>query len=123
MLKAALCGSYVNLGCQADRDGALDNALNTFVTLLLSIPRQTSWTTPSSPDYALYMECLARTHGLPGHPRAAGVPVYPASIQACRLGGNLNYFTDTMVCYGLLCYACHIPFTSHGKSLTKWGRK
>ena len=66
MLKAALCGSYVNFGvfrslllCQSLHeqrilatatkvqispfrlygDEALDNALNTFVTLLLSIPQ------------------------------------------------------------------------------------
>ena len=40
MLKAALCGSYVNFGVfRPYGDEALDNALDTFVTLLLSIPQ------------------------------------------------------------------------------------
>ena len=40
MLKAALNGSYVNFGVfRLYGDEALDNALNTFVKLLLSIPQ------------------------------------------------------------------------------------
>lgn len=40
MLKAALCGSYVNFGVfRLYGDEALDNALNIFVKLLLSIPQ------------------------------------------------------------------------------------
>lgn len=40
MLKSALCGSYVNFGVfRLYGDEALDNALNTFVELLLSIPQ------------------------------------------------------------------------------------
>lgn len=40
MLKAALCGSYVNFGVfRLYGDEALDNALKTFVKLLLSIPQ------------------------------------------------------------------------------------
>lgn len=40
MLKAALCGSYVNFGVfRLYGDDALDNALKTFVKLLLSIPQ------------------------------------------------------------------------------------
>ena len=40
MLKAALCGSYVNFGVfRLYGDDALDNALNSFVKLLLSIPQ------------------------------------------------------------------------------------
>ena len=40
MLKSALCGSYVNFGVfRLYGDDALDNALNTFVKLLLSIPQ------------------------------------------------------------------------------------
>lgn len=39
MLKAALCGSYVNFGVfRLYNDEALDDALKTFVKLLLSIP-------------------------------------------------------------------------------------
>ena len=40
MLKAALCGNYVNFGSfRLYGDEALDNALNTFVKLLVSIPQ------------------------------------------------------------------------------------
>ena len=40
MLKAALSGSYVNFGVfRLYGDDALDNALNTYVKLLLSIPQ------------------------------------------------------------------------------------
>jgi len=40
MLKAALCGSYVNFGVfRLYGDEALDNVLNIFVKLLLSIPQ------------------------------------------------------------------------------------
>lgn len=40
MLKAALCGSYVNFGVfRLYGDETLDNALNIFVKLLLSIPQ------------------------------------------------------------------------------------
>lgn len=40
MLKAALCGNYVNFGVfRLYGDEALDNALNIFVKLLLSIPQ------------------------------------------------------------------------------------
>lgn len=40
MLKATLCGSYVNFGVfRLYGDEALDNALNIFVKLLLSIPQ------------------------------------------------------------------------------------
>ena len=40
MLKAALCGSYVNFGVfRLYGDEALDEALGTFVKLLLSIPQ------------------------------------------------------------------------------------
>ena len=40
MLKAALCGSYVNFGVfRLYNDEALDDALKTFVKMLLSIPQ------------------------------------------------------------------------------------
>merc|ERR1719203_2092859 len=49
MLKAALCGSYVNFGVfRLYGDEALDNALNTFVTLLLCIPQTRLWTMHST---------------------------------------------------------------------------
>ena len=109
MLKAALCGSYVNFGvfrsrinfdfsCWVNRnfdicdnntmflfrlygDEALDNALNTFVTLLLSIPQVFSFfawdlnlrstLSPQtdlldypklSQTYYVLLECLAQDH-------------------------------------------------------------
>ena len=41
MLKAALCGNYVNFGVfRLYGDEALDSALHTFVKLLLSIPQE-----------------------------------------------------------------------------------
>lgn len=53
MLKAALCGSYVNFGVfRLYGDETLDNALNTFVKLLLSIPQ--SDLLVSSTFYLLY---------------------------------------------------------------------
>lgn len=40
MLKSALCGGYVNFGVfRWYGDVALDDALNTFVKLLLSVPQ------------------------------------------------------------------------------------
>ena len=54
MLKAALCGSYVNFGVfRLYGDDALDNALNTFVKLLLSIPQSD----------LLVSACLNSVHG------------------------------------------------------------
>ena len=49
MLKAALCGSYVNFGVfRLYGDEALDNALNIFVKLLLSIPQSDLLVSPLS---------------------------------------------------------------------------
>lgn len=40
LLKAALCGGYVNFGVfRLYGDSALDDALNTFIKLLMSIPQ------------------------------------------------------------------------------------
>lgn len=53
MLKAALCGSYVNFGVfRLYGDDALDNALNSFVKLLLSIPQS---------DLLIILNCLRPT--------------------------------------------------------------
>lgn len=83
MLKAALCGSYVNFGVfRLYGDEALDNALNVFVKLLLSIPQSDLlvWSTEFGEDLVFYfmfvfqdypklsqtyyvlLECLAQDH-------------------------------------------------------------
>lgn len=64
MLKAALCGSYVNFGVfRLYGDEALDNALNTFVKLLLSIPQTDLLDYPKlSQTYYVLLDCLAQDH-------------------------------------------------------------
>ncbi|KAK9872641.1 hypothetical protein WA026_018776 [Henosepilachna vigintioctopunctata] len=64
MLKAALCGNYVNFGVfRLYRDEALDNALNMFVKLLLSIPQPDLLDYPKlSQTYYVMLECLAQDH-------------------------------------------------------------
>merc|ERR1719259_51095 len=64
MLKAALCGSYVNFGdFRLYGDEALDNALNIFVKLLLSIPQSDLLDYPKlSQTYYVLLECLAQDH-------------------------------------------------------------
>ncbi|EDO48742.1 predicted protein, partial [Nematostella vectensis] len=64
MLKAALCGGYVNFGVfNLYGDDALDNALNTFVKLLLSIPRTDLVEYPKvSQAYYALLEILAQDH-------------------------------------------------------------
>ncbi|KAL1122988.1 hypothetical protein AAG570_003312, partial [Ranatra chinensis] len=64
MLKAALCGSYVNFGVfRLYGDEALDNALKTFVKLLLSIPQSDLLDYPKlSQTYYVLLECLAQDH-------------------------------------------------------------
>lgn len=49
MLKAALSGSYVNFGVfRLYGDDALDNALQTFIKLLLSIPHSDLLVSPTA---------------------------------------------------------------------------
>lgn len=64
MLKLALCGSYVNFGVfRLYGDETLDNALNTFVKLLLSIPQSDLLDYPKlSTTYYVLLECLAQDH-------------------------------------------------------------
>lgn len=64
MLKAALCGSYVNFGVfQLYGDDALDNALQTFVKMLLSIPQSDLLDYPKlSQTFYVLLECLAQDH-------------------------------------------------------------
>ncbi|XP_037791669.1 exportin-7 isoform X1 [Penaeus vannamei] len=64
MLKAALCGNYVNFGVfRLYGDDALDSALHTFVKLLLSIPQSDLLVYPKlSQTYYVLLECLAQDH-------------------------------------------------------------
>ncbi|KAJ8981562.1 hypothetical protein NQ317_009822 [Molorchus minor] len=64
MLKAALYGGYVNFGVfRLYGDEALDNALNMFVKLLLSIPQSDLLDYPKlSQTYYALLECLAQDH-------------------------------------------------------------
>ncbi|XP_067656691.1 exportin-7-like isoform X2 [Haliotis asinina] len=64
MLKAALCGNYVNFGVfRLYGDDALDNALGMFVKLLLSISQNDLLDFPKlSQNYYGLLECLAQDH-------------------------------------------------------------
>merc|ERR1712141_460941 len=91
---------------------ALDNALNTFVTLLLSIPQTDLLDYPKlSQTYYVLLECLAQDHMAFLATLEPQVFLYilasiSEGLQA--LGGNLNYFTDTMVCTGCCATLDHI---------------
>ncbi|VVD01160.1 exportin-7 [Leptidea sinapis] len=64
ILKAALCGNYANFGVfRLYGDDALDNALNMFVKLLLSIPQSDLLFYPKlSQTYYVLLERLAQDH-------------------------------------------------------------
>ncbi|XP_028966380.1 exportin-7 [Galendromus occidentalis] len=64
MLKAALCGSYVNFGVfKLYGDSALDDALNTFIKMLTSIPQESLLSYPKlSQTYYVLLECLTQDH-------------------------------------------------------------
>jgi len=113
MLKAALCGSYVNFGVfRLYGDEALDNALNTFVKLLLSIPQTDLLDYPKlSQTYYVLLECLAQDHMsflATMEPQVFLYILSSISAGLTALGGNLNYFTDTMVCTGCCATLDHI---------------
>ncbi|XP_032806398.1 exportin-7 isoform X1 [Petromyzon marinus] len=65
ILKAALCGNYVNFGVfRLYGDSALDNALQTAVKLLLTIPHADLLNYPklSQSYYSPLLECLTQDH-------------------------------------------------------------
>ena len=80
-------------------DEALDNALNTFVKLLLSIPQTDLLDYPKlSQTYYVLLECLAQDHMAFLATLEPQVFLYilasiSEGLQA--LGGSLNYFTGT----------------------------
>ncbi|XP_074039038.1 ran-binding protein 16 isoform X1 [Leptinotarsa decemlineata] len=113
MLKAALCGSYVNFGVfRLYGDEALDNALNIFVKLLLSTPQSDLLDYPKvSQTYYVLLECLAQDHMTFLANLEPQVFLYVLSSISgglTALGGQLNNFTDTMVCTGCCATLDHI---------------
>ncbi|XP_023702744.1 exportin-7 isoform X3 [Cryptotermes secundus] len=127
MLKAALCGNYVNFGVfRLYGDEALDNALNTFVKLLLSIPQSDLLDYPKlSQTYYVLLECLAQDHMSflsTLEPRVFLYILSSISEGLTALGANLNFFTDTMVCTGCCATLDHIV-TYLFKQLTQKGKK
>ncbi|OXU26700.1 hypothetical protein TSAR_005650 [Trichomalopsis sarcophagae] len=105
MLKAALCGSYVNFGVfRLYGDEALDNALNTFVKLLLSISQSDLLDYPKlSVTYYGLLECLAQDHMAflsTLEPRVFLYILSSISEGLTALGALKDSFTDTMICNG-----------------------
>ncbi|PBC33624.1 Exportin-7 [Apis cerana cerana] len=113
MLKAALCGSYVNFGVfRLYGDEALDNALNTFVKLLLSIPQSDLLDYPKlSTTYFVLLECLAQDHMVflsTLEPRVFLYILSSISEGLTALGAQKDSYTDTMVCTGCCATLDHI---------------
>merc|ERR1712080_340529 len=120
MLKAALCGSYVNFGVfRLYGDEALDNALNTFVKLLLSIPQTDLLDYPKlSQTYYVLLECLAQDH-----------MAFLATLEPqvflyilASISEGLQAL-DTMVCTGCCATLDHIVTYLFKKVTNKVGKK
>uniref|UniRef100_A0A8D8RPF3 Exportin-7 n=2 Tax=Cacopsylla melanoneura TaxID=428564 RepID=A0A8D8RPF3_9HEMI len=127
MLKAALCGGYVNFGVfRLYGDEALDNALKTFVKLLLSINQSDLLDYPKlSQTYYVLLECLAQDHMSFLASLEPTVFLYILSSISeglTALGANLNDYTDTMVCTGCCATLDHIV-TYLFKQITNKGKK
>ncbi|XP_043270659.1 exportin-7 isoform X2 [Venturia canescens] len=113
MLKAALCGSYVNFAVfRLYGDDALDNALNTFVKLLLSIPQRDLLDYPKlTATYYVLLECLAQDHMAflsTLEPRVFLYILSSISEGLTALGALKDSYTDTMVCTGCSSTLDHI---------------
>lgn len=105
MLKAALCGNYVNFGVfRLYGDDALDSALHTFVKLLLSIPQSDLLVYPKlSQTYYVLLECLAQDHMNFLSTLEPNVFLYILSSISEGLSA-----IDTMVCTGCCATLDHI---------------
>ncbi|KAK8737903.1 hypothetical protein OTU49_004293 [Cherax quadricarinatus] len=105
MLKAALCGNYVNFGVfRLYGDDALDSALHTFVKLLLSIPQSDLLVYPKlSQTYYVLLECLAQDHMNFLSTLEPSVFLYVLSSISEGLSA-----IDTMVCTGCCATLDHI---------------
>lgn len=105
MLKAALCGNYVNFGVfRLYGDEALDSALHTFVKLLLSIPQSDLLVYPKlSQTYYVLLECLSQDHMNFLATLEPNVFLYILSSISEGLSA-----IDTMVCTGCCATLDHI---------------
>jgi len=119
MLKAALCGSYVNFGVfRLYGDEALDNALKTFIKLLLSIPQSDLLDYPKlSQTYYVLLECLAQDH-------MSFLATLEPNVFLYILSSISEGLTalDTMVCTGCCATLDHIV-TYLFKQLSQKGKK
>ncbi|XP_076033628.1 ran-binding protein 16 isoform X3 [Oratosquilla oratoria] len=109
MLKAALCGNYVNFGVfRLYGDDALDTALHTFVKLLLSIPQSDLLVYPKlSQTYYVLLECLAQDHMNFLSTFEPNVFLYILSSISEGLSA-IGKLKDTMVCTGCCATLDHI---------------
>ncbi|GFQ72460.1 exportin-7 [Trichonephila clavata] len=119
MLKSALCGGYVNFGVfRWYGDVALDDALNTFVKMLLSIPQSDMLHYPKlSQTYYVLLECLAQDHMNFISSLEPQLFLYILSSISEGLSSS-----DTMVCAGC-CAALDHLVTYIFKKISKVGRK
>ncbi|XP_072177284.1 exportin-7-like [Diadema setosum] len=118
MLKAALSGSYVNFGVfRLYGDSALDEALQMFVKLLLSIPLSNLLDYPKlSGSYYVLLECLAQDHM--GFISSLEPQVFLHVLSSVSEGLTA---LDTMVCTSCCAILDHIV-TFLFKQLTKGGK-
>ncbi|GFW59359.1 exportin-7 [Trichonephila clavipes] len=119
MLKSALCGGYVNFGVfRWYGDVALDDALNTFVKMLLSIPQSDMLHYPKlSQTYYVLLECLAQDHMNFISSLEPQLFLYILSSISEGLTSS-----DTMVCAGC-CAALDHLVTYIFKKISKVSRK
>ncbi|CAG9574874.1 unnamed protein product [Danaus chrysippus] len=105
ILKAALCGNYANFGVfRLYGDDALDNALNMFVKLLLSIPQSDLLDYPKlSQTYYVLLERLAQDH----MPFLASLQPDAALYILASISEGLTAL-DTSVCTGCCATLDHI---------------
>ncbi|XP_050559791.1 exportin-7-B [Spodoptera frugiperda] len=105
ILKAALCGNYANFGVfRLYGDEALDNALNMFVKLLLSIPQSDLLDYPKlSQTYYVLLERLAQDH----MPFLASLQPDATLYILCSISEGLTAL-DTSVCTGCCATLDHI---------------
>ncbi|XP_037091986.1 LOW QUALITY PROTEIN: exportin-7-like [Pollicipes pollicipes] len=119
MLKSALCGNYVNFGgFRLYGDEALDNALRTFVKLLLSVPHSDLLDYPKlSQSYYVLLECLCQDHM--AFLSSLEPPVFLYIFASISEGLQA---LDTMVCTGCCATLDHIV-TFTFKQLALKGKK
>ncbi|KAJ8703972.1 hypothetical protein PYW07_013266 [Mythimna separata] len=105
ILKCALCGNYANFGVfRLYGDEALDNALNMFVKLLLSIPQSDLLDYPKlSQTYYVLLERLAQDH----MPFLANLQPDATLYILCSISEGLTAL-DTSVCTGCCATLDHI---------------